>query len=352
MSCVPVKRMLRTRTSLRHPDLLHRHASLRIGLDAVPVDALEHSRWAPVHRPPERTAVTRPGGGNSVLDWLSFRLSYEYRGHVDTPTPPYFHSPLAIVVAEIRHIEGAELSDDAIGKLKTSLAEVAPIARIEEAQRFVASFGVSGFADGTRQETVKLRKFSSRDRQLTVTFGPEAITVETTAYQSWTWFRAIVKRALEARQELSPLDGLLRVGLRMVDEIRVEDTLEGWKRWIDASLLGPSDVVERLGYVTQKQQGVLQTSTGNPGRALIFRYGPGEGRAVVDSPTLIRPIADYTGEFFLLDFDSFEEPADQSIPEVRPADIMNTMDALHSESKGLFEAVITQALRDEVLNAN
>jgi uncharacterized protein (TIGR04255 family) len=256
------------------------------------------------------------------------------------------------VVAEIRHVEGAELSDDAISRLKASLTEVAPIARTEEVQRFVASFGAPGFADGSRQEAVKLRKFSSRDRQLTVTFGPEAITVETTAYQSWTWFRDIVKRALEARHELSPLDGLLRVGLRMVDEIRVANATEGWKRWIDASLLGPSDVVERLGYVTQTQQGVLQSSTGVPGRALVFRYGPGEGRAVVDSPTLVRPVADYSGEFFLLDFDSFEAPADQSIPEVRPAEIINTMDALHSESKELFEAVITQALRDEVLNAS
>jgi uncharacterized protein (TIGR04255 family) len=271
---------------------------------------------------------------------------------VDTPTPPYVHSPLAIVVAEIRHVEAVELSDDAVSQLKASLSEVAPIARTEEMQRFVASFGAPGFADGSRQEVVKLRKFSSRDRHLTVTFGPGAITVETTAYRSWTWLRDIVKRALDARQEVSPLDGLLRVGLRMVDEIRVENTSEGWKRWIDASLLGPSDVVERLGYLTQTQQGILQSSSGVPGRALVFRYGPGEGRAVVDSPTLVRPVSNYDGEFFLLDFDSFEEPADQSIPEVRPNDIIETMDSLHSESKELFEAVITQALRDEVLNAN
>lgn len=271
---------------------------------------------------------------------------------MDILTPPYVHSPLAIVVAEIRHIEGAELSDDAVGKLKASLSDVAPIAQTEEAQRFVASFGAPGFVDGTRQESMTLRKFSSRNRQLTVTFGPEAITIETTNYRSWTWFRDIVKRSLDARHEVSPLDGLLRVGLRMVDEVRVANTSEGWKRWIDPSLLGPSDLVERLGYDTQTQQGVLQISTGNVGHNLVFRYGPGEGRAVVDSPTLVRPVADYSGEFFLLDFDSFQQAADYSIPEVRPADIMNTMDALHSESKELFEAVITPALRDEVLNAN
>jgi len=236
------------------------------------------------------------------------------------------------------------MSEGVFDKLKRDLSDFAPIASSEEEFTFAPP--------GVTPETIVTRRLSSRDRHTNVTFRPDAIAIETTSYSTWSELRSLLVAVLEARTKYSPLDGLIRVGLRMIDEVRVGSAFQDqWGSWVHSSLLGPHELINELGYLVVRQQGVVQVQPGQEGRSLTFRYGPGEGQAVVDSASLVRPADDRQGPFFLLDFDSVWEPSNSSIPELTVPFVQTVVDDLHAESKNLFEKSITERLRTEVLNA-
>ena len=112
------------------------------------------------------------------------------------------------------------------------------------------------------------------------------------------------------------------------------------------TLLGPSHVGNEHDLVLAVSEGlVVFSSQGN--RALVLRYGAQSDYVVQSTPELRRPLPP-PGPFFKLDIDSFWQAGDE-VPEFDPNSILGQADMLHEPVRGVFESVITDRLREEVL---
>lgn len=201
--------------------------------------------------------------------------------------------------------------------------------------------------------TSMVPKLIARDKQTSVTFTTESLVVETTAYAGWQAFRTVVEAALKARQTVAPVEGFERIGLRYIDEIRIpnRDRTLAWSEWVDGSLLGPSHVFESLELRQAEQQGIVVYATPNPGETYTLRYGAMDGPPVVGTaPNLVRRGLPEAGPFFLLDTDgAWVLGEDAEIPQLDPAAVMVIADRIHRPIKEMFELLITDRLRKEVL---
>jgi uncharacterized protein (TIGR04255 family) len=158
----------------------------------------------------------------------------------------------------------------------------------------------------------------------------------------------LIKIVVKARQSVSPVEGLLRLGIRYVDEIRVPDSMEdlsGWRDWIEPSLLGPVNLAKDLNFVAEQWQGVAVFDIGQD-RKLVVRYGPREGFAVAPGAPLQRATPP-PGPFFLLDTDSFWS-ASGDVPEFEVDKILGLASNLHDAASTLFENLVTEKLKEEV----
>lgn len=269
-----------------------------------------------------------------------------------TPTPPYPNQPVALALIEVRHPESAPLGHAATLALKTALRHHFPIHKTEDMTEVLFSLGPGMGPGAQRQVTVP--RFISRDRQSSVTFRVDAVVVETTRYPGWTEFKKLVAACLEARQDVAPLDGVERIGIRFIDEIRAPDSAAPeWDLWVDPSLTGPKIETDDLKLHVQQQQSVVQYGSSVPGETLTLRYGAIHGLPAVQSaPNLVRLNVPDVGPYFLLDTDAAWTVTDGvDVPAFENAEILGTADRLHHPMKGLFERLITERLRKEVLNA-
>lgn len=294
----------------------------------------------------------------------------------------YPNAPIVLVAAEVRHPAADVLSAAQHAVLKRALSEHLPLSN----PAIVTNVTAVGGAPPQVQQTVSPR-FTSRDRTTSVTFHTGALVVETTRYGQFERLMELLTVAIDARLSLGGLDGLERVGLRYIDEIRVPEPSEArtadavglgagggpvadWAEWVAASLLGPAPVAAGLGLRASQWQGItvfepLDTMAGtsaadesdsrpsgsswSPGGedSLVLRYGPGNGYAVDPGGELKRSVPP-PGPFFLLDIDSFWTSA----PEVPPMDrdeLVRIATRLHIPVRALFESLITDRLRQEVL---
>lgn len=261
--------------------------------------------------------------------------------------PEVYDNPAAVlVVLEIRHPNAEPVSRVAQMRIKQALAEDLPLQRMATVATIRA---VVGGSSDVVQETAP--KYVSRDQATSVTFRSNAIAIETTRYIGYQWFRRLASTAFQARQDAAPVDGIERIGLRYVNEIRVPEVgshLQDWAMWVDPSLLGPAEITEHLGIQTDLTQGVSLLATGSD-RSIILRYGLRYGYAVDPTGDLRRPSVPASGPFFLLDIDSSWTPTGE-IPEPDPEALPALCDELHKPARQLFEALIADRLRKEVLS--
>jgi uncharacterized protein (TIGR04255 family) len=257
----------------------------------------------------------------------------------------YPYAPVVLVALELRHPTAEPLSRAAQVKIKQLLGKGLPLPRQATMTNIQATLG----AVQPEVTTETAPQYVSRDRTMAVTFRSGAVIVETTRYARYERFREIVALAVEARQAVEPVAGIERLGLRYINEIRVPDvgdTLASWEPWVDRTLLGPAPVVDRLGFIAAQLQGVMILDGGD-GKAIALRYGPRGGYAVDPEGSLKRPTP-APGPFFLLDIDSFWMPTDD-VPEFDPKQLLTLGDELHEPVRTLFENLITERLREEVL---
>jgi uncharacterized protein (TIGR04255 family) len=254
----------------------------------------------------------------------------------------YPNASVVLVALEIRHPATAPLGQAAIAKIKKRLSPKFPIVRRAEVNHIQTTATVAD----VRVE--RFPKYFNRDSTAAISIREEALIVETTKYRHWEWLRELLKLAIEARLEATDVDGVERIGLRYIDEVRVPEKvgLSDWDSWVSPMLLGPSSVGEAFGCVPVTWQGVSVFQSSEQ-RKLVLRYGPREGYAVQPGGDLKRTTPP-PSEFFLLDIDSFWERVD-SVPEFDSNWILGESDDLHSPIRGLFESLITDRLRDEVL---
>ncbi|WP_344294506.1 TIGR04255 family protein [Agromyces neolithicus] len=269
-------------------------------------------------------------------------------------TPPYGNAPLQLVVAEVRHPQSADLTRGEIATLKQQLSSVAPLQATDQASDFQIEVGPNGVPGPPRVRTREVTKFLTRDRRTTISFSNEFLSVETTKYVGWTKFQRFLDAALRARQDVVPVDGLTRLGLRYIDEIRIPVSIQpvpNWSEWVQSSLLAPEVKVDSTSLTVAQQQSTVQYRLDGLGETLALRYGAVDGPPAVQSaPHLLRPDVPPEGPYFLIDTDVAWTLADgEDLPELLPVDVMKRADRLHGPTKAVFESVITGRLREEVL---
>jgi uncharacterized protein (TIGR04255 family) len=256
----------------------------------------------------------------------------------------YPNAPVVLVALEVRHTGAEALTAGDRKLVKQRLSEHAPIMRVQQQQ--TVTFVQAGAAEPIQEARLEeYPRYLSRDKTTAVTVRSDVLVVETTQYGQWERLRAVAAAAFSARQEVGGIDGVERIGLRYVDEIRVPEPESGWAPWVDRALLGASAVGEEVGLTSVQWQAATAFAHG-PESGVVLRYGPREGFAVDPNGELKRSTFN-PGPFFLIDIDSFWTPAG-AVPEFETEALLATSDDLHTPVRGLFERLITEKLREEV----
>jgi uncharacterized protein (TIGR04255 family) len=216
-------------------------------------------------------------------------------------------------------------------------------------QKIEVEFGAAG-AGRQSVEQVVLPRFTTRDRTLAVAVSEQSLTIETTSYRHYLDFRVVLEAALVAAAEILRPDGVARLGMRYIDEIRVPNAegadLPDWGLWLDPSLLPPRlDAMASKGYASAAWEGAAQFVVGT-NQTLVLRHGARTGYAVNPSGLLRRPSVPEPGPVFVLDFDCFWEPVD--IPPFEVGSLIEECDHLRAPVRALFDLLISDKLREDV----
>ncbi|BBX76147.1 TIGR04255 family protein [Mycobacterium shinjukuense] len=257
------------------------------------------------------------------------------------------NAPVALVTMEIRHPATDSLTESASRELKHLLIDHLPIER----QAQDVSWGMTAPGAAPTPIADRFVRFTNRDNTVAASLKNQAIVVETTAYSSFETFTDIVLRVVDARAQVSSIVGLERIGLRYVLEIRVPAGVDGrvdWRNWIDEQLLGPQRFAPGGLFLTEWQGAVVYREA-QPGKSLVVRYGPGVGQALDPNYHLRRVTPAQTGPFFLMDIDSFWTPPSGSIPEYNRDALVSTFQDLYGPARVVFQEMITNRLKDELL---
>lgn len=260
----------------------------------------------------------------------------------------YTNAPLALVALEVKFPSEAATEPLAVHVQKAFRQRLKDpddwVIESTQVQQVEVSF--SPPAQNIR--SLNVPRLLKRDRSTAVSFPPGSLTVETTRYRGYEGFRELLGDVFAASEELLSPDGIARMGLRYIDEIRVPDGVDEpgtWGQWVKVSLLSPSlplELVEkpRIGSWTA----AAQYHFGDD-RFLVLRYGPQPGPVVNSlTTTLRRPSLPPDSSVFVLDFDSSWQPA--GLPAFKSAELLEICDQLHTPASASFESFLTEQLRN------
>lgn len=269
-----------------------------------------------------------------------------------TETKKYRNAPLVLTIFQVAHTDSGELTRGDEAGLKQELVRVLPLSGWEDSVHFDVSFGPEA-PMSSRQTTTKVLRFSSRDKRTSATFTPTLTTIETTNYDTWEALRELSEVVFSARSKIVPVDGVERIGLRYIDELRIpDDPRPDWSKWVDPRL-APVELEEADGSLRVDQhQATIQYSTSSQGVQVVLRYGALYGPSSVGDIQLARPAVPPPGPYFLIDSDAAWSPVvGQDIPPLEVASVLEKADVLHGFVKKLFESSLTDRIRKDVLDA-
>lgn len=264
-------------------------------------------------------------------------------------SPPFVNPPLALTVLEVRYPE----LPDGVGRrtqqqMRDALRNHLPLVESMREDQIELAIGAPMPAAVQRRT---FPRFVSRDRTTALVVKEQALVVETTAYGGWEEsFRPLISAVIEAFAQATAPDGVLRVGLRYIDEIRVPgvDAAPGdWRGYIDEHLLAAADPEFIPAILSPTVWQGLVKYRSSEASTLTVRYGPQLGHAVDPNGATRRKKAPDPGLFFLLDSDSAWEVTDD-VPEFERYKILQICDKLHEPTRQFFQIAVTDRLRDEV----
>lgn len=270
--------------------------------------------------------------------WLSFRYGQAMKHEV------YPAAPVVLVALEVRHPPTDPLTRHDRHQLKSELGKYTPILKSATSWGFQMSLGPGATAPQSLNQ--EFPKYFDRSSTAAVSYQAEAIIIETSQYAGWVALMELATLAFNARDRVAPVDGVSRVGLRFINEIRLPEPVEDWSLWVSQALLQPP--IDNLIEMPLNQWQGTAVYGEHPGRALALRFGPNEGSTIIQpNPELRARYRGPLGEFFLIDLDSFIVPKDGT-PAYELEELITTCNDLHTPIKGLFEGLVTPKLRDEV----
>lgn len=235
---------------------------------------------------------------------------------------PYFNAPVVLVAVEVRFPGemGALVPASVQPALHEVLGDDEWISEQVLQPTLNVNLGGAGplasgavLGSGGVPPPGTILRFALRDRTMAVALTSASVTVETTRYQNWPQFRTILEKAIRGTGELLRPEGVIRTGVRYIDEIRVHGVKDNadWADWLSPVALPPAaDAMTRGSHPPVNWMGAAQYEIGQE-RFVVLRYGPQPaqpGFAVNPDGPLRRPKPE--GPFFLLDFDSFWQPAE------------------------------------------
>lgn len=258
----------------------------------------------------------------------------------------YPNAPLVSVAFELRHPRTEPLVNPQRAIIKDLLSETLPLMRVQSVSSQKFEFGPAG-PPSSQVTTEEHTKYFDRKMSVVASLTSESTLIETSQYAGWDSFSDLIMQVCNARNEVDQLDGIERIGLRYIDEIRIPgNSNPDWSDYVDSSLLGPH-VEGHDGLTLNQWQGVAAYGpTG--GRSLVMRHATGDGVAVDPNSELKRKNRSDSGKFFLLDIDSFWIP-ENGIPEFEISEVESLIELLHEPVREMFESCIKDRLRNEVL---
>ncbi len=265
---------------------------------------------------------------------------------------PAISSPLALTALEIRYPQlGREIGDRVREEMHEAVSDRLPVSA--PVVQHDVQIEVSSEGPGPEPVSVTRRsfpRFVSRDRTTSLLVKLDALIIETTAYGGWIEaFRPLITDAVSLLARLNPPNGVERIGLRYINEIRVpgvDSMNNGWSEYIDDHLLAAADpefIPE--GMHASEWQGHVTYRT-SAASALIVRYGPTKGYAVNPNGPTRREDPPEPGPFFLLDTDAYWDDKG-NVPEFTPRWIMEHCDTLHDHATEFFRIATTQKFLNE-----
>ncbi|MGH9072155.1 MAG: TIGR04255 family protein, partial [Acidimicrobiales bacterium] len=189
---------------------------------------------------------------------------------------------------------------------------------------------------------LQILRFADRGRGTAVALTAGSMSVETTRYGNWPEFRSTLETAVKVTEGLLRPTGIVRVGVRYIDELRVGG-LEPpeWDRWLSPSVLSPGALaMAKAGWPASNWSGVTQYWIGED-RQLVCRFGPQPaqpGFFVNPDGPLRRPAPRPEGPFFLLDFDASWQPS--VVPRWESDSLLETCDQLRLPVRYLFDQIV------------
>ncbi|MBV7363025.1 TIGR04255 family protein [Actinomycetaceae bacterium TAE3-ERU4] len=201
---------------------------------------------------------------------------------------------------------------------------------------------------GTEEKENEAHQWISADNQTALIFSRDYFAVQTTNYKGHEKLFNLARLAFLAQDRVEAPESIKKIELRYIDEVRApfpqdEITIDDWKPWISSYLLGPSF------------NGEIKTLDTKLGASLftfrdffiILKYGPLQGHIKLNVP--LERLATPDTPFFLIDMNSLcEAPA--KVPEWDLQSVCNAIEELHLPLRDMFESLITNKLREEVLN--
>ncbi|MEU2901334.1 TIGR04255 family protein [Streptomyces globisporus] len=254
----------------------------------------------------------------------------------------YTHPPLVLAVIELRHDSTPPISEPDQAALKSLLSESFPLSRPAQPEM---SFTITP-TDVTKVSTPTSPRFMSRDNTASITFRQEAIVVETTRYVRRSVLKERLRQAVEARQKVAGAQGMIRLGVRYINEVRAStDTPADWSQWISPMLTSSAGLTVGDHRPVRAWQGMA--TFGDDREGLVVRHGNLEGYAVNPAGDLRRPTPP-PGPYYLLDIDSYWSP-DGITPPLDWESIESRYDDAALLAYNLFQQLVTDKYRQEVL---
>jgi len=261
----------------------------------------------------------------------------------------YPSAPIVLMAIEVRHPLCEPLDRKQVTEVSAQIKDFLPLPSEMSGISFTEQTGPDSLLS-PQPAITSFPRWMSRDKRTALSVRPDSLVIETTDYGSYDRMRELLEVVLQIRLSVAVPVGVERIGLRYIDEIRVPAkngaSAPDWDQWVDASLLGPAHIGAEQGLAPVVNEGIFVFSGGRD-HALVLRYGAQNNYAVQSTPDLRRPLPP-PGPLFKLDIDSFWQAADE-VPEFDAGFILRQADALHGPVRGVFESVITDRLREEVL---
>lgn len=237
------------------------------------------------------------------------------------------HSPLDLVVCQIRHDRDSSAADPKKAlKIRDALDGAYPVMdEMSDTELAVAgnAKGVQSVQHGTRTSGWKLQ---SPDGEWTVVVTPESYALETSRYLDWDDFAERLHHLTDAVADQFDITIQKRLGLRYVDRISAADIErpQEWEPWIHPTLLGPI-LHPGFGAAVKAMQGTV-TFDVEDANQVVLRHG------------IVKTGDD--GWSYLLDHDCFHDEAVEFAPDT----VMRRAEELHTIALQVFQAAITSEM--------